>query len=467
MYDENGAPIGIHYREDSYAKNEFDCYYFEKNFQGDITGIFNEAGSQVAWYEYDAWGNRVYGVYLSGYSDIFNANPFRYRGYYYDTETGFYYCGSRYYDPVIGRFINADSTNTLMNTPMAYTDKNLYAYCDNNPVMRVDNGGEFWDTVFDVVSLCFSVVDVAKNPDDPWAWVGLAVDVVSLVVPFATGGGLIVDAVTKADDVVDLAKTIDNVSDTADNVYDGVKLITNAKVPDCFVAGTLISTEDGFIPIENIQISDYVWATDPDTGETSLKKVVNTYINETTHITHITIDGETITSTQTHPYFVDGQGWTYAKYLRAGDILVTLNGEKVILELVQHEILENPVSTYNFEVSDFHTYYVGNNEILVHNTCANVLGKLGEEASGIIKNTDVIEINGHMRIPDGLDMNSHLQEVKNVKSLSYTSQLRDYFEFASRNHLKMELYVRQTTVMSKPLQKAIKEMDVVVRYLPW
>ena len=368
MYDENGAPIGIHYREDSYAKNEFDCYYFEKNFQGDITGIFNEAGSQVAWYEYDAWGNRVYGAYLSGYSDIFNANPFRYRGYYYDTETGFYYCGSRYYDPVIGRFINADSTNTLMNTPMAYTDKNLYAYCDNNPVMRVDNGGEFWDTVFDVISLCASVVDVVKNPDDPWAWVGLAADVVSLAVPFATGGGLIVDVITKSDNVVDFAKSCDKVKDVAKKVGNGIKKVAN-KISDCFVAGTMVATANGHSFIETITIGDYVWATNPETGETALKQVVNTFVNETTEVTHVTINGEVITSTQTHPYYVVHEGWVLAKDLRAGDILVLLNGKQVVLELVQHEILESPIVTYNFEVEDFHTYYVGESDILVHNKC--------------------------------------------------------------------------------------------------
>ena len=86
--------------------------------------------------------------------------------------------------------------------------------------MRVDNGGEFWDTVFDVVSLCFSVVDVIKNPDDPWAWVGLAADVVSLAVPFATGGGTVVKAVSKADDVVDLAKNADRAIDAIDTVSD-------------------------------------------------------------------------------------------------------------------------------------------------------------------------------------------------------------------------------------------------------
>ena len=235
--------------------------------------------------------------------------------------------------------------------------------------MRVDNGGEFWDTVFDVVSLCFSVVDVIKNPDDPWAWAGLAADVVSLAVPFATGGGTVVKAVSKADDVVDLVKTADRVTDTADTVYDGVKAMSKVDIPDCFVAGTMIATEEGHLPIEDIKVGDHVWATDPETGVTDLKKVVNTFINETTAVTHVTINGEVITSTQSHPYYVVGQGWTLAGNLRAGDILVMLNGEKVVLELVQHEILETPVTTYNFEVADFHTYYVGTYNVLVHNKC--------------------------------------------------------------------------------------------------
>ena len=63
------------------------------------------------------------------------------------------------------------------------------------------------------------------------------------------------------------------------------------------------------------------------------------------------------------------KGWVLAGHLRAGDILVMLNGEHVVLELVQHELLESPVTTYNFEVEDFHTYHVGDNDILVHNKC--------------------------------------------------------------------------------------------------
>lgn len=174
---------------------------------------------------------------------------------------------------------------------------------------------------------------------------------------------------SKADDIVDLAKTADRVTDTADTVYDGVKAMSKVDIPDCFVAGTPISTNFGSVPVEKIKIGDLVWSTNPETGKTELKAVVNTFVNETTHVTHITVNGETITSTQTHPYYVADRGWILAGNLRAGDILVTLNGEYVVLEQVQHEILEAPVATYNFEVEGFHTYYVGENDIFVHNKC--------------------------------------------------------------------------------------------------
>ena len=224
LYDEFGTPFGIKYRESDYALGEFDCYIFEKNLHGDIIGIFSEAGARVASYEYDAWGNCVNMTYASGYGVICNLNPFRYRSYYYDTETGFYYCGSRYYDPSLGRFISADSVGTVALTPMSYTDKNLYAYCDNNPVMRTDNGGEFWDTFFDVVSLCASVIDVVKNPDDPMAWFGVIGDAVDLI-PFVSGVGEVTrfvntgqDAIKAADNLSDAGKAIDKLDDAAEAI---------------------------------------------------------------------------------------------------------------------------------------------------------------------------------------------------------------------------------------------------------
>ncbi len=135
-------------------------YYVTTNAQGDVLGIYTAAGVQVAAYEYDAWGNcTVYDVTQDStgnnvftevtYSDSqkFNMeflNPFRYRGYYYDQDMGLYYLQSRYYDPQVGRFISADIMSLTLLTPMGLTDKNVFAYCDNNPVMRIDKTGDLW-----------------------------------------------------------------------------------------------------------------------------------------------------------------------------------------------------------------------------------------------------------------------------------------------------------------------------------
>lgn len=114
------------------------------------------------------------------------------------------------------------------------------------------------------------------------------------------------------------------------------------------------------------------WVTDPDTGETALKPVVQTFRNETEEWIHVTVNGETLTCTPEHPFYSPVKGWTSACDLRAGDILVMLNGEYVVVEQVQHELLESPETTYNFEVEDYHTYYVGDGPVLVHNKCGDV-----------------------------------------------------------------------------------------------
>ena len=411
LYDAQGSPSGILYRNQSYTENTFQLFYFEKNLQGDIVAIYSaNQGKKVAWYEYDAWGNEIDSGYTPGtiFQLIYESNPFRYRGYYLDVETNLYYLNSRYYDSSICRFISPDTTGTLKASPLGLSDKNLYAYCDNNPVTRTDGGGMYWDTIFDAVSLCISVVDVALNPDDPWAWVGLAADVVSLVVPFATGGGLIVKAASKVDDVVDLVKAVTKVDDVVDVVratdkaLDAVDAASDigkatSKLDDaadlvgdmtknvcsngvCFVAGTQVLTETGNTAIENIQVGDYVWSTNPETNETEIKRVARIFRNEASEIVHIKLNGETITCTNEHPFYSPILGWTAACKLKAGDILVTLNGNLIVVEWVQHEILESPVTVYNFEVEDFHTYYVGDNDgVLVHNDCKTEVHHIVEQ----------------------------------------------------------------------------------------
>ena len=127
IYDASGI-AGMIYKEQ--------YYFYEKNTLGDIVGIYNESGNKVGEYVYDAWGNILY---KSG--SMADINPFRYRGYYYDTETGFYYLQTRYYDPTICRFINADNYE-LVSQLASSKELNMYAYCNNNPIMLTDETGE-------------------------------------------------------------------------------------------------------------------------------------------------------------------------------------------------------------------------------------------------------------------------------------------------------------------------------------
>ena len=86
---------------------------------------------------------------------------------------------------------------------------------------------------------------------------------------------------------------------------------------------------------------------------------------------HVKIDGDEIVCTREHPFYVPVRGWAAACDLRAGDILVRSNGEYVVVEAIEHELLESPITVYNFEVEDFHTYHVGSASVLVHNKCNN------------------------------------------------------------------------------------------------
>ena len=141
--------------------------------------------------------------------------------------------------------------------------------------------------------------------------------------------------------------------------------------PYCFVAGTLVQTADGTAAIETIEVGDYVWAWDELRNDVSLKRVLETYVNETDELVHVFVNGEEIVTTPPHPFYSPVKGWTDAVHLRAGDILVLVNGEYVVVEKVQHELLENPVKVYNFQVEDYHTYYVAECGVLVHNSCGD------------------------------------------------------------------------------------------------
>ena len=127
VYDENNQPLAMKYNNT--------LYYYILNAQGDVVRIVNSSRSVVASYTYDPWGKII-----SSSGTLADINPLRYRGYYYDSETGFYYLQSRYYDPEIGRFINADSYASTDATGLLST--NMFAYCENDPVNKSDPTGE-------------------------------------------------------------------------------------------------------------------------------------------------------------------------------------------------------------------------------------------------------------------------------------------------------------------------------------
>ena len=137
-YDDLGNVVGFKYNNN--------YYYYGRNLQGDVVELYCN-GSLVGQYEYDAWGQILVvkngsGATISGSDDPAMVNPFRYRGYYYDSETGLYYLNSRYYDPAVKRFINADDTGVVTVTAAIY-NKNLYTYCNNNTVIAKDTEGTF------------------------------------------------------------------------------------------------------------------------------------------------------------------------------------------------------------------------------------------------------------------------------------------------------------------------------------
>ena len=142
IYDAEGAAIGMLYRESTYSENTFDAFFYERNLMGDVIAVYSADGTKLISYAYDAWGN-VSTTYAT--TDVMFTgpyyNPFTYRGYYRDAETGFYYLNSRYYDPKVGRFINPDS---FVSTGQGLTGYNMFAYCGNNPVMRADESGQGW-----------------------------------------------------------------------------------------------------------------------------------------------------------------------------------------------------------------------------------------------------------------------------------------------------------------------------------
>ena len=177
-------------------------YIYRKDAQGNIIALLDGSGNVVVQYVYDAWGNHAVldanGADITDVDHIGNLNPFRYRGYYYDTETGLYFLKTRYYDPETGRFITIDDISYI--DPETINGLNLYAYCGNNPVMRTDeNGNAWWEWLLGALLVIVVTAAVVVTAGAAAAAIGTAIGVgtalVNATMVGAAIGGLVAGGV--------------------------------------------------------------------------------------------------------------------------------------------------------------------------------------------------------------------------------------------------------------------------------
>ncbi len=377
--------------------NDSETYLYVKNLQGDIIAIVDEKGQTIVEYSYDAWGNVTFSESslqnMTKASTLCFVSPFTYRGYCYDYDIELYYLQSRYYSAEIGRFINTDDTQIAIATQGEILGANLFAYCNNNPIVNTDRTG--FITPANVVGALIAGALGAVGGYFLSKWLANKLNLSGWKRTAFIAGLTAVITATAAVIGYFIGPYIQKV---AKSIIKSLK--TLIKTVDCFVAGTEILTEEGLVPIEKVKVGDLVWAENPETGETELKPIVQVFVNETNELVHLVIDSEDIYATPGHKFYVEGKGWTSAIELEPGDNIPQQDGDFAIVYNAFLEQRQNPITIYNFEVAEFHTYYVGEVSILVHNrncqTVAEVLkqrkGSVMREFPSQFKNSTMDEV---------------------------------------------------------------------------
>ena len=357
--------------------------YYLFNGHGDVVQLTDASGTVTKNYDYDAFGNEKN-------ADENDTNVFRYSGEYYDKETGTIYLRARYYDPTIGRFISEDSVRGEDKDPLSL---NLYTYGNNNPVMYGDPSGHW---VIDALFLAFDLYQLSQN----WTpgnvtWV--LFDVLTFGDPtgFLTitlHGAETLKAAKALEATGVLKPTLDAIEKGGvkfvESVGDMVRGANESKSSNiirnelegglCFTGDTEIEIRGGHKQIKDIKVGDEVYSENIETGEKGFKEVKNLYIHETDVLIHIFINDEEVKATPAHPFWAMGKGWIEAGHLKIGDKLLLSSGQAVEISFISKESLNEPVLVYNFEVEDWHTYFVSDVGVLVHNSCSKIPLKAGD-----------------------------------------------------------------------------------------
>lgn len=504
-YDANGIS-GI----ETYAFGTHEVYMYIKDGLGNVVALVSGNG-EVARYEYDAWGKcTVYGsngeININP-NFIGNVNPIRWKSQYYDAESGLYYIGGRYYSPELRGYLCGESPEKILEQIGQPYCINAYRLTVTNPIDIAFEGHNItanaelsydpeelsgWDFFWKV-----QFVKFWGSPLGALVAVELLVAAICVVVAFSAIPGVksiaISIFVTSAMSFVagavitgfqcmknggnfwegaaeyiteNWARELAIASLTviiSVGAYAGAYMnagrgagLSNA---NCFKEGTLVETEEGLKPIEEIKVGDKVLAYDETTGEQAYKPVVQLFRNTTKEWYHIHVNGEEIVCTGGHPFYVlnataarkivnyEGQpqnakgAWICANELKVSDKVLLSDGSCAIIESVEVEKLSEPETTYNFEVSDAHTYYVSDSKVLVHNICVEKPKMANRGSTGRTEPNNLVE-----RLAMEQVKSDPLSGAKAIKSLS----LNDKRWLSADGWIKMQSVVRsgshQTTI---------------------
>ena len=350
-------------------------------------------------YDYDAFGNLVS---KTGETE----NAYLYCGEQYDANTGFYYLRARYMNPGTGTFISMDSYQGSLFDPVSL---HKYLYANANPVMNSDPTGYFTlselaitqkinailqnvntakfililnkanavATIYDTV---MQVLEVLNDPEASALDIAAAIGrgmVTGYFINKMCGIKLLGPVIKVITIAVGIASQVDSIFEAVDEgrwdlvIARSVQLFAQVVSlgQSCFTGDTLVSTREGQKPIEEVEVGDEVWSYNVETGEAKLNKVAKVYVHKTDTIVHLHIESAIIDTTTTHPFYVVGKGFVAAADLQEGDKIYALDGSLVKVKAVEIEKLDEIILVYNLEVEENHTYYVGDEAVLVHNSC--------------------------------------------------------------------------------------------------
>ena len=404
--DQNGKETAFYTRSDELLSMERNgsVWYYIYDGHGNTRLLTNAAGTVTDRYDYDACGNLLQ---KEGETE----NDFLYTGEQYNANTGLYYLRARYMDPSTGTFISMDSYQGSLYDPVSL---HKYLYANANPVKYTDPTGYYSLAEFSIADGIQSTLSSMHQLNSlrnivKWANAMCTVyDVATEIRDTILGGGSVVDVMgamlkgvlvgfmcdgmckTSLGIILKPMMAIFGLGSQVDQIQEAVESGDPAEIAvrfvqltcmlfgltsQCFTGDTLVSTEDGLRPIEEIQAGDYVWSENTENGKKELKKVLSVSVTETTTLVHVTTEnGTVINTTENHPFYVEGKGWCAAAELETGDVLRTEDGEQETVKGVQTEKLDKAVKVYNLEIEGSHTYYVSADSVLVHNEC-NILNR--------------------------------------------------------------------------------------------